>query len=439
MLRLRLLLTLVFAGLAASAPAQQNRIDVVTPLAPELAAYGKYDIGVRTFQATDRNRPDVLNTREGEAAARYDRTLTFEAWYPASLAAGQHAGGDYLAITRDPSVTATVHGKAVRDAAPLTSAGAFPLIIVSHGYPGNRYLLSHLCENLASKGFVVVSIDHKESTYDDQQRFASTLYNRPLDQLFAIAEIARLSHAPGSFLAGLVDAERTGVVGYSMGGYGVMNVIGAGFSRASETLEAAPPNRMLAERGESNADYLKSMDRRIKAAIAIAPWGMPAGFWDAAGLQHVKTPVMLVAGSNDDVAGYEKGARAIYSGVVNADRYLLTFVNAGHNAAAPIPAPAETYAYSERLKSFPFLHYADPVWDTVRMNNILDHFATAYFDVYLKGDQDEIAYLQPPGPATHDGAGAMRPAGTAAPDPGLKGFKPHTAIGLILEHAPAGK
>ena len=55
---------------------------------------------------------------------------------------------------------------------------------MSHGYPGNRYLLSHLCENLASKGFVVVSIDHKESTYDDQQRFASTLYNRPLDQLF---------------------------------------------------------------------------------------------------------------------------------------------------------------------------------------------------------------------------------------------------------------
>ena len=98
--------------------------------------------------------------------------------------------------------------------------------------------------------------------------------------------------------------------------------------------------------------------------------------------------------------------------MVNADRYLLTFVNAGHNAAAPIPAPAETYAYSERLKSFPFLHYADPVWDTVRMNNILDHFATAYFDVYLKGDQDEIAYLQPPGPATHDGNGAMRPAGT---------------------------
>ena len=73
------------------------------------------------------------------------------------------------------------------------------------------------------------------------------------------------------------------------------------------------------------------------------------------------------------------------------------------------------------------------------MNNILDHFATAYFDLYLKGDQNKLAYLQPSGPATHDGNGAMRPAGTAAADPGLKGFKPHTAVGLILEHASAAK
>ena len=92
--------------------------------------------------------------------------------------------------------------------------------------------------------------------------------------------------------------------------------------------------------------------------------------------------------------GYEKGTRAIYQGAVNADRYLLTFVNANHNAGAPIPAPAETYAYSETLRSFPFTHYADAVWDTARMNNILDHFATAFFDLHLKGDQDKKAYLE---------------------------------------------
>ena len=50
---------------AASLAAQQNRIDTVTPSAPELAAYGPHDIGVRTIQVTDKNRPDILNIKEG--------------------------------------------------------------------------------------------------------------------------------------------------------------------------------------------------------------------------------------------------------------------------------------------------------------------------------------------------------------------------------------
>jgi predicted dienelactone hydrolase len=406
-------LALAVLASAGSALAQSNRVDTVTPSAPELASYGKYAIGVRTLQATDRNRPDILSTTEGGATARYDRTLTLEVWYPAALAAGQKPGGDYRAITRDPAITATLHGQAVRDAAPLTSEPAFPLVIISHGYPGNRYLMSHLAENLASKGFVTVSIDHKDSTYDDQKPFASTLYNRAFDQLFVLNEMDRLGRTgSGSFLAGRLDAGRTGIVGYSMGGYGVVNVIGVGYSKASETMAGAPPNKLLAERGAANPGYRKTMDPRIKAAIAIAPWGMQGGFWDGEGLKGITTPVLFVAGSADDVAGYEKGTKAIYQAAVNADRYLLTFVNANHNAAAPIPAPAEVYVAAEQGKPAAFAHYADAVWDTVRMNNILDHFATAYFDLYLKGDQDKKAYFE-----------------------GWKGFKRGTSVGLTLEHA----
>lgn len=406
-------------SLVTAAAAQTNRIDVISPLAPELAAYGAYAIGVRTIQATDRGRIDILNTKEGGPAALYDRTLTLEVWYPARLASGQQPGGDLRAVTRDPAVTAVLHGRAVRDAASIADEGAFPLVIVSHGYPGNRFLMSHLTENLASKGFVVVSIDHKESTYDDQQAFASTLYNRPFDQLFVLHEIARLgASGSGSFLAGLVDDSRTGIVGYSMGGYGAVNVIGGGYSEAGITSASAPPNRLLAQRAASNPGYAKTMDPRIKAAIAIAPWGMPAGFWDARGLEGIRTPVLFVAGSVDSVAGYEQGTKAIFEGAVNAERYLLTFINANHNAGAPIPPPAETYTYSERLKSYPFVHYADAVWDTVRMNNILDHFATAWFDLLLKGRHDRLAYLQTT-------AGAE-----------LKGFRPRSSIGLTLEHLP---
>jgi len=142
---------------SAGAVARQNRIDVVTPAAPELAAYGPHHIGVRTIEATDRNRPDVLNTKEGETTVRADRTLTLEVWYPATLRSGQQDGGEYRTLTRDPAISAAIRGRAVRDAS-AEAGTAFPLIIISHGYPGNRYLLSHLGENLASKGFVTVSI-----------------------------------------------------------------------------------------------------------------------------------------------------------------------------------------------------------------------------------------------------------------------------------------
>src|SRR5471030_2437104 len=89
MLRRVFVLVVVGVAFAGSALAQQNRIDTVTPSAPELASYGKYAIGVRTLQATDKSRPDILNTKEGGPTARYDRTLTLEVWYPAALAAGQ--------------------------------------------------------------------------------------------------------------------------------------------------------------------------------------------------------------------------------------------------------------------------------------------------------------------------------------------------------------
>lgn len=421
------------AALVVSLAAGQNRIDQVTPSAPELAAHGPLPIGVRTLRVVEPNRPDILRTKPGESTVRGDRALTLEVWYPATLASGQRPGGEYRAITRDPKVVATLRGLAVRDAEP--APGPYPLVIISHGYPGNRYLMSHLGENLATKGYVTVSIDHTDSTYDDQQAFASTLYNRPLDQLFVLREMARLA-APGagSFLAGRVDTSRTGLVGYSMGGYGVVNVIGGGFSQTSIGLPAAPPNRLLADRAAGNPAYTATLDPRIKAAVAIGPWGMQGGFWDAEGLRGIRTPVLFVAGSVDDVSGYERGTRAIFEGAVRADRYLLTFVNANHNAAAPYPAPAEVLQPSA---AGAFAHYADPVWDTVRMNNILQHFATAHFDRYLKDDAAKRAYFEVVEKGSEavyavDRNGTPQPAHTY-----WKGFKRGTAVGLRLEHRAA--
>ena len=436
MRRLSLLLVLL-----ASVPifAQHNRIDIVAATAPELAAFGPYDIGVRTLTVTDKNRPDVLNTKTGGPTARYDRTLALEAWYPAMLTAGQKPGGEYRVITRDGTTMATLHGKAVREASLRQDPGQagspsrYPLVIISHGYPGNRFLMSHIGEHLASKGYVAVAIDHKDSTYDDQKLFASTLYNRPFDQLFVLDAIDQMSTpGSGSFLSGAVDATRAAIIGYSMGGYGVVNAIGGGYSEASIGFGSSPPNKMLAERAASNPEYQKARDPRIKAAIAIGPWGMQSGYWDAEGLKGIRTPMLVVAGSADSISGYEKGPRAIYQSAINADRYLLTFINANHNAAAPIPAPVEVYGTLNA-----FTHYADEVWDTTRMNNVFNHFASAFLAIHLKGEQDKQSYLDVI-PHGKDGVYAIDRDGKAGPTHTYwKGFKRGTAVGLVLEHATA--
>ena len=424
-----LIVSLLMSLISSTLHAQTNRIDLIRPDAPELAHFGELDVGVRTVEVTDSDRPDVLNMRRDEETPLYDRSLTLEIWYPAQLSAGQTPGTQYQARTRNVDLIATLHGRAVRDADPLRSDTRFPLIIISHGYPGNRYLLSHLGENLASKGYVVASIDHRDSTYEDQQNINSTLYNRAMDQRFVLSAIADFGADNNHFLGGLVDADNTGLIGYSMGGFGAVNNLGAGYSDAGVGFIAAPPNGLLNELAASNPDFSASVDPRIKAGVPIAPWGMNTGFWDADGLAGIRAPTLFVSGDADTTSGYENGIKAIYDGAVNSDRYMLVFKNAGHSAAAPIPLPVE---FLDREDTTGASHYTDPVWDTLRMNNILQHFVTAFLDLHLKGEGDKAAYLD----VVEDGADgvyAMNPDGQArANHTYWRGFGQGSAVGLKL-------
>ncbi len=420
---------------AAQAPAGScvmpnvNRIDLVRPDAPALAAHGSFAVGVRTLQLTDSGRPDVLNARPGQPIPDYDRPLTVEVWYPAELAAGQQPGTVYQTTTRNTSLMATLHGRAVRDANALRNDGPFPLVILSHGYPGNRYLMSHLGENLASKGYVVASIDHTDSTYEDQKIITSTLYNRAPDQRFVLSEMARISAEANHPLHGIIDADNTGLIGYSMGGYGAVNNLGAGYSETGVSFLGSPPNRLLEQLAASNPDFRQQLDPRIKAGVPIAPWGMNNGFWDAEGLAGMTVPALFVAGDADTTSGYENGIKAIFDQAVNSDRYMLVFKNAGHSAAAPIPMPVEFYCRDDQSGSG---HYTDGVWDTLLMNNILQHFVTAFFDLHLKGEADKRSYLD----LVEDGADAVYSLNhEGQPNPRhnyWQGFAQGDAVGLKM-------
>jgi predicted dienelactone hydrolase len=188
-------------------------------------------------------------------------------------------------------------------------------MIVSHGYPGNRFLMSHFGENLASKGFVVASHRPHRQHLRRPGRVRQHAAQPPDRSAFVIDEMARLAADDTSFMAGLVDADRSAIIGYSMGGFGALNAVGAGFTEASATFGFAPPRTRRCGRARPARRRTSQPRRaRIRAVIAIAPWGMPAGFWDAEGLAGITTPVMFMAGSVDDVAGYERGARPLFEG-----------------------------------------------------------------------------------------------------------------------------
>jgi predicted dienelactone hydrolase len=429
----RIWLGMLAALAVTGVSAQQNRIDVVRHDAPELAYYGEYDIGVRTLVFSNPNQADIVNTSNGGETVYYERRLIVEVWYPAQLAENQESGSSYTTATRNLSVTATLHGKAVREAEPLADTDPMPLLIISHGYPGNRYLMSQLAENLASKGYVVAAIDHRDSTYSDQSSIWSTLHHRPLDQIFVVDKIDELSKANKSFLNGLVDPNNVGIVGYSMGGYGLLVNLGAGYNDATVATAEGIPIEVASRHAASNPEFVENLDPRLKAGFAIAPCCMNRGMWNPADLKRVTKPLFFLAGSSDNTAGYETGTRAIFENTSNSDRYLLTYLNAGHNAIAPIPLPIEIQESTDQAGAF---HYTDAVWDSVRSSNIMIHFATAFFDYNLKGDATRLPYLQLV-PNSEDGVYAIQDGQESPEHNYWKGFPQYTARGLLLEHLEA--
>ena len=420
-------------ALALAAPAwAQNPIDTIRPDAPDLAAYGDWPVGTREVSLTNPGQVDVLNVEAGAEgdAPTYDRPLTVQLWYPA--AEGTDPGGTYRTVLRDGDTPATLTGRAVPDAAPAEGE-TFPLVILSHGYPGNRWLMSPLGENLASKGYVVASIDHTDSTYSDQAAFGSTLLNRPWDQKFVIDSMAGMEDGIGA----ITDTENAAVVGYSMGGYGALIYAGAGVTEDSVAFDYAPPNGLLARNlagSDSHAELAD--DARVKAVVAFGPWGNNAGFFSPETLSGIDRPLMLIAGGIDDVSVYD-AIRGIFDDATGTTRHLLTFESANHNAGAPMPAPQESYFFSETLGWSPFEHYADAVWDNVRMNNIAQHFVTAFLDAELKG-ADTGAYLDLV-PVAEDGVWSMDEGVMQDDHSYWRGFPNRTAAGLRFETKAAGE
>jgi predicted dienelactone hydrolase len=434
MFRRLLAAALVAAALAAPALAAPDSVPGVD--APQLAALGPFAVGVESLTLTQPGQPDVLAySPGGKALPLRDRVLPIDVWYPAASAADATPVIYDGALTgeNDKDVAFTVPGIAIRGAPPRP--GPFPLVILAHGYGGTPVAMSWLAENLASKGYVVVGPHFRDPPYGDASGLLGPLTCRPLDIAFVAAEAqARARGHEAPFAS--ADPRRTVLIGYSMGGYGVLTAAGATLAPTLGPLTHGALDPYVA--GAVQATALKVKD--VAAVVAISPAGFLTGAeaWGGPGLPGVTAPTLFIVGGQDHTVGYDPGVKTLWNEEIHAPRYLLTFENGGHS----IGMNGAPQTMRGRLWDLDW--WEDPVWRKERLIGVQLHFITAFLDRYVKGETADAAFLDVPTPLSNDGAGPAKPGepygdfSPGAPASTVwRGFQHAHSAGLELRFAPA--
>lgn len=287
-------------------------------------------IGATAYKVEDPSRPNWL-----DGGARPIRAII---WYKAE----DGAKSEEIAIPEDGPVF--IAGHAAWDAKPALQTKQ-PLIILSHGTGGAALQLMWLGARLADAGYVVAALNHHGNTaaegrYDPRGfRF---IWERPrdvsvlLDALLADPEYSKM-----------IDAERIGAAGFSLGSYTVTALAGGrvdleqfeAFCRSPRRDATCDPQleypevesdlkALLEQQPGLNNEFQKSSlnykDNRIQAVFAIAP-ALGSAF-TIESLTDVSVPYMAVVGDKDIVAPAATNAAVIAAHIPNA---TLQVINGG--------------------------------------------------------------------------------------------------------------
>jgi predicted dienelactone hydrolase len=231
-------------------------------------------------------------------AARGDRSLGIDCWYPAT-------GGNAEASVYEllPGVGFTASALADAPAAP----GPHPHVIWSHGRSGTRSSYAMLCEGLAARGFVVVACDHPGDTLVDWMLGAAV--DDATNEAQRVADVrcvldAVLGASGGLDLVPEIDTARVAVTGHSYGAFTALALAAA---------EPADP-RIGAVAG------LESLTRTLSKHA----------------LGRIAGPVMLVVGGHDLATPADTDGDRAFAALGGRDARRIDVEHAGHQACSDV-------------------------------------------------------------------------------------------------------
>lgn len=178
--------------------------------------------------------------------------------------------------------------------------GPAPLIVFSHGFSSSHRGGEYLGRYLAGLGYVVAMVDFPMTHMSaDGGPFVKDVVNQPRDVSFLIDQLLSLAMLPEHELHDLIDPERIGVMGVSLGGFTSTLI---GFHRTMR-------------------------DDRVDSVISIAG---PTYFLTPRFFENRDLPFMMIGGAYDVLVPFESNAANIQD--KDSDAWLVSIERGAHTA-----------------------------------------------------------------------------------------------------------
>jgi len=266
--------------------------------------------------------------------------------------------------------------------------GFYPVILMSHGAGGNWDTHYGIAQYLASYGYVVLCLEHIGSNTTILKKSLHFMQNinemihdineaagRPKDVSFAINQLEEWNKS-NPVLKDQLDLQNIGLLGHSYGAYTTMVIAGI-----RPTLDESNGKN---KSGKVLVSGLN--DDRVKACVALSPQGANPPFFTTESFVTLKTPLLGISGTNDQLLGGYPPIDRYNSFSLwpenNGNHKFIWLQNAAHNDFSDNDGSGTKNFYSPNRKD---------------VSKIVRAASLIFFDYHLKNDQNSITQLSDTG------------------------------------------